>query len=251
MFFRCYAQPDHEAQLPLVLIHGAGGNLAFWPPQVRRLPGALVYALDLPGHGHSTGPSFDEIDAYAAAVLAFLDAEDLPPVLLAGHSMGGAVALAVAGRAPARIAALGLIATGARLPVSQKLLAGLATDYDATTARLAAWSLGPTVDDKARATYERNLARVEPQTLIDDFTACSAFDARPDLAALTMPTLVLCGAQDRMTPPHLSQELAAHLARASLCLLAETGHMIPLERPQRLAELLGEFHKSLTESERT
>ncbi len=76
----------------MVLIHGAGGNLAFWPPQVRRLPGALVYALDLPGHGQSTGPGFDEIGQYAAAVLAFLDTESLPPVLLAGHSMGGAVA---------------------------------------------------------------------------------------------------------------------------------------------------------------
>ena len=235
----------------MVLIHGAGGNLAFWPPQVRRLPGALVYALDLPGHGQSTGLSFDEIDEYAAAVLAFLDAENLPPVLLAGHSMGGAVALTVARRVPARVAALGLIATGARLPVSQKLLAGLATDYGATTARLATWSLGPTVDDKTRAAYERHLTRVKPRALIDDFTACAAFDARLDLAALTMPALVLCGAQDRMTPPALSQELATQLPQASLHTLAETGHMIPVERPQRLAELLGEFHQALTESERT
>ena len=235
----------------MVLIHGAGGNLAFWPPQVRRLPGALVYALDLPGHGQSTGPGFDEIGEYAAAVLAFLDTESLPPVLLAGHSMGGAVALTIARHAPARVAALGLIATGARLPVSQKLLDGLATDYDATAAQLATWSLGPTVDDKTRAGYERHLTRVDPQTLIDDFTACAAFDAGPDLAALTMPALVLCGAQDRMTPPLLSQDLAAQLPQASLRLLAETGHMIPVERPQRLAELLGEFHQALTESERT
>ncbi len=124
----------------------------------------------------------------------------------------------------ARVAALGLIATGARLPVSQKLLDGLATDYDVTAAQLATWSLGPTVDDKTRAGYERHLTRVDPRTLIDDFTACAAFDAGPDLAALTMPALVLCGAQDRMTPPLLSQDLAARLPQANLRLLAETGH---------------------------
>jgi pimeloyl-ACP methyl ester carboxylesterase len=249
VFFRRYTQPSHEGRPPLVLIHGAGGNLAFWPPEVRRLPQAQVYALDLPGHGESAGPSLASIDDYAAAVLAQMRAEQLAPALVVGHSMGGAVALAVARQAPERVQAMALIATGARLPVSPQLLGGLAEDFDATVGRLVDWSMGPTVNTAARKEYGRHLMRVPQQVLINDFSACAAFDMRAQLGALIMPALVLCGAQDRMTRPAISLEMADGLPQTTLRLLEQTGHMIPLERPHALATMLSNFHNTLNTRE--
>jgi len=79
---------------PLVLVHGAGGDHLHWPPQLRRLAGCEVYALDLPGHGHSPGAGRNTITAYAQVLNAFADTLALPPFVLAGHSMGGAIAFA-------------------------------------------------------------------------------------------------------------------------------------------------------------
>ncbi len=246
MFFRKYDQDGGRKHPPLLLIHGAGGNLAHWPPQVRRLPDATVYAIDLPGHGQSPGTGAASIESYADAILDFLDAEGLMQVVVAGHSMGGAIAQDLARRVPGRIAGLALIATGARLPVSPTLLEGLQTDYAGSVARLATWVYGPTVGDKQRDDFRRQLMRLPPGLLLGDFMACAAFDAAADLAAMELSALVVCGLEDRMTPPTLSRELQEGLPAAELQLLDETGHMVMLERSDATAERLHVFLQALT-----
>src|SRR5512142_1774828 len=77
----------------VILIHGAGGHHLYWPPQVRRLLGERLFAVDLPGHGKSAGVGQHSIHDYAGAIIAFMDALHLNRAVLAGHSMGGAVAL--------------------------------------------------------------------------------------------------------------------------------------------------------------
>ena len=113
---------------PLVLVHGAGGNLMHWPGALRRLPGHTVYALDLPGHGKSGGAGRAEIGAYADVVRGFAEALGLVPFVLAGHSMGGAIALEFALRYPARLAGLILVGTGAKLRVAPEILTGILDD---------------------------------------------------------------------------------------------------------------------------
>ena len=126
---------------PLVLVHGAGGNLMHWPGELRRLPGHTVYALDLPGHGKSGGAGRAEIGAYAEVVRGFAEALGLVPFVLAGHSMGGAIALEFALRYPARLAGLILVGTGARLRVAPEILAGIQDDFKA---RPSSWRSGHT-----------------------------------------------------------------------------------------------------------
>jgi len=72
----------------LVLIHGAGGNHLFWPPEVRRLPDYRVITLDLPGHGKTEGPGCQSIQDYAHFVTKFLDALRLSRAVFVGHAMG-------------------------------------------------------------------------------------------------------------------------------------------------------------------
>jgi len=98
---------------PVILIHGAGGNHLYWPPELRRLAGFRVLALDLPGHGKSSGVGLQSIRDYASSLMTYMDAVGLSRAVIVGHSMGGAIALTLCLDHAERVAGLGLIATGA------------------------------------------------------------------------------------------------------------------------------------------
>ncbi len=235
---------------PLVLVHGAGGDLMHWPTQLRRLPGHTVYALDLPGHGKSVGMGTgtvgdrperkasgrNDIGAYAEVVRGFADALALPPFVLGGHSMGGAIAQEFALRYAGRLAGLVLVGTGARLRVAPQLLEGVLTDLPATAELMATWAHGEHVDPNMHRLYVRRLREVDPQVIHADFAACNAFDRMADVNRIALPTLILCGAGDRMTPVKYSQHLAGQIAGAQLVVVPDAGHMVMLEQPAAVAE---------------
>ncbi len=226
---------------PLVLIHGAGGNAMHWPAELRRLPGGTVYALDLPGHGKSGGAGRTEVGAYAEVVCAFADALDLPPFVLAGHSMGGAIAMECALRYPNRLAGLILVGTGARLRVAPQILDGILADFAGATELLTAWTHGEATAPNLRRLYLRRLREVDPQVLHGDFAACDAFDRRADVSRITAPTLILCGDADRMTPVKYSQYLHEQIAGSQLTVIPDAGHMVMLEQPAAVAEAVIHF----------
>jgi len=226
---------------PLVLVHGAGGNLMHWPGELRRLPERPVYALDLPGHGESGGRGRTEIAAYVEVVRGFADALGLPAFVLGGHSMGGGIALECALHYPGRLAGLVLVGTGARLRVAPQFLAGVLDDFAATTELLATWTHGERADPNLQRLYLRRLREVDPQVIHGDFVACDVFDCMTDVARITVPTLIICGASDRMTPVKYSRYLAAQIAGAQLVEVPGAGHMVALERPTIVAAAVARF----------
>src|SRR5581483_8725017 len=115
---------------PLVFIHGAGDSHLLWNGQLAALSDvARTLALDLPGHGRSRGAGCESIEAYASAVREFLDAANIPRAVIAGTSMGGAIAQTLALDVPARVAGLVLVGTGAKLRVAPEYLEGLRGDF--------------------------------------------------------------------------------------------------------------------------
>src|SRR3990172_5353354 len=114
LYYRIY---DQAARLPVVLIHGAGGNHLHWPTEIRRLPGVRVYALDLPGHGKSPGAGQQSIQTYADSVFHWLQDAGLHRAVFVGHSMGGAIALWLALAHPENVLALSLLGASARMRV--------------------------------------------------------------------------------------------------------------------------------------
>ena len=215
----------------VVLIHGAGGSHLAWPPELRRLPGATVYAIDLPGHGRSSGEGRDSIGDYARDVLSLMDGVGREEALLVGHSMGGAIAQMVALIAPRRVTGLLLLGTGARLQVSDAILDGLETQFDETVAAISKWSWGPEADPEWVAQGRQMMVEAGPEVLRRDFIACNRFDVRDRLDEIPAPTRVLTGEEDRMTPPRLGRSLADDIPGASFSLVPGAGHMVMLERP--------------------
>ncbi len=234
-------QGGNRLLAPLVLVHGAGGNHMHWPAELRRLPDAIVYSLDLPGHGKSDGPGLADIREYAETVHAFVDALGLARFVLAGHSMGGAIALEYALRHAPRLAGLVLVSTGGRLRVAPQVLAGLQTDFAQATEQLAGWTHAEDVDPAMLREYVQRLRAIAPEVLQGDFAACNRFDRLADLNRVGVPTLVLCGEADRMTPVEYSRTLAERIPGAQLDVIPAAGHMVMLERPAEVAGLLARW----------
>jgi pimeloyl-ACP methyl ester carboxylesterase len=249
LYYFEHTEPATAGRPPLVLLHGAGGNHLFWPTELRRLPGRTVLALDLPGHGRSaeTG-GMQRIAAYATEVLACLQALDVARVILVGHSMGGALALALARSNPELLAGLVLISSAARFQVNPALLAAAAspTGFAQAVEDICRWSFSSQADPHLLALARQRMNEVRPSVLHGDLLACAEVDFNENLSRLTCPTLVLCGSEDRMTPLRQSQYLADAIPGARLQVFEGAGHMLMLEQPRLVAQAVGDFCNHLS-----
>lgn len=239
VFYSCHASPNTRAP-HLILVHGAGGNHRLWGYAVRSLWAAHVYAVDLPGHGRSTGVGRWAIAGYACFLSDFIDALQLERTVIAGHSMGGATAMVTALRYPARVAGLVLVATGARLRVLPDILHGTLNAFEDTVHFICRTAYSTRVPSQLVRQGEREMLSVAPQTVHDDFAACDAFDAMGDLERIRCPTLVICGTEDRLTPPKYATFLAEAIPGAELQWIDGAGHMVITEKADLVAKAIGD-----------
>lgn len=239
--YREHAPADASGP-PVLLLHAAGATHRSWPEAIRALPGRRVLALDLPGHGDAAPPAAGSIGAMAEAVVALLDALAIPRAVMAGHSMGGAVALALALDAPARVAGLVLVGTGARLRVSRAIL-------DACTDPARAAEVADTVasfsfgggSPEGREEMAREMAGQAPGVVAADFAACDAFDVVERLGEVRAPTLVVVGSEDRLTPPRYAALLRERLPGEGMLTVPGAGHGVLREAPAEVAAAVEEF----------
>lgn len=241
LYYVAYQDDPNTPSLPLVLIHGAGGNLYHWPPGLRRLSGHDVYALDLPGHGKSEGPGRESVESYMQVVYDWARALDLPPFVIAGHSMGGAIAQTFALRYPEMLRGMILVATGARLRVHPKILDGIRIDMNAVGEMLVDWAYGQKATPKQKRQFLNQFNSVDPEVMYDDWAACNVFDVRDRLPAIEIPTLVISGSMDVMTPEKYGRYMAERLPNADFALIEGGGHMLMQEQPQMLINAIRGF----------
>lgn len=239
-----YASKNGTAAKPaVVLLHGAGGDNTHWPHTIRRLPGYRIYALDLPGHGKSGGLGQQSISGYAKDVLDWMLEMGVPHAVFVGHSMGGAIAQTLALDHSEHVLGLGLIGTGARLRVGPELLDKLSREntfeaaVDLIMSGYFSGESGLTIPVNVRG----KLAKTRASVVHGDYMACDQFDRMQDIQDIKVPTLVMCGENDPMTPPKYSQFLVDNIPKASFKLIPQSAHLAMLEQPDVVAKTLENF----------
>ena len=225
----------------LLLIPGMLNTAAVWAPVAERLQAHA----DIRVANVQTQASIPEMARDAWALVADVPAST--PLVVCGFSMGGYVTIEMIANIERPISAIGLLDTSARPETPE----------------------GAVVREKTITAIERNFAKVvegvsqfgtctqtqsQPalmadirQVMLDVGPECAVRqnraivgrgDYREALPGIAIPTLVMCGREDRITPPHLSEELASLIPAARLEWIDDAGHMSPLEQPERVASLL-------------
>jgi pimeloyl-ACP methyl ester carboxylesterase len=226
----------------LCLIHGAGGSALSWIRQLEGLADAAsVVAIDLPGHGQSGGDGCSSVEEYAALVERFVETLELGRIVLGGHSMGGAVALTFALMNSHLIEGLILAGTGARLKVLPEIFERLQSDYAQGCAFVTDLGFSPTAPEGLKNGVRTGMRMMPPQVTIGDFTACNNFDVMDRTGTLKVPTLAVCGQDDRLTPPNYSRFLAERISLARLAVVEQAGHYVHLEQPDTVNAAIRQF----------
>jgi pimeloyl-ACP methyl ester carboxylesterase len=226
----------------LVLIHGSGGDHTTWGPQLEGLASAAtVVALDLPGHGASSGDGCDTIAGYASGVRQFLTAFGRGPVVLGGHSLGGAIAQAVALDEPELLRGLVLVGTGARLKVLPELFEILERDYAQAINSMTEYAWSRSSPAELKELGRKTMGATRPVVTRCDLTACDRFDVMDRLDEIRQPALVIVGEEDRLTPPKYAEFLARKITGARLVRIAHAGHFVPLEQPGEVNRAICDF----------
>lgn len=228
----------------VLLVHGAGqssvhfsGLLGILGQQTRAV------ALDLPGHGGSPGlsPSVQPpwlLERYRDIVAEFAEKLGLGKFVLVGHSMGGAVGQLFALSMGDRLEALVLVATAGRLKVAPMILQAIREQFQMLPQMIAAVGYSPSASSAQVAHWAEQQLQASQDVVLADFRACARFDVRQQLAEITCPVTIVSGADDRLTPPLLQDQLETRIPRSRLVRISRAGHFVFMERPEPVADAI-------------
>ena len=232
---------------PIIFLHGVGSDKGVWAPQIEHFSRhRRAVALSYPGYGGSAIVPDATRDDYAAAVLGMMDALAIDRAHICGLSLGGVVAIALHAAAPRRCASLILADTFALHPDGQAIFdrsmaasrtIGMRALAEARAGALLGKAAGPAFH---RAVIE-TMSRIDPAAYGLGARAVWLADQRDRAVTIDVPTLVLVGDEDNITPPALSSELAGLIPGSRMQLIEAAGHLANLEQPLAFNTAIDEF----------
>ena len=232
---------------PILFLHGVGSDQSVWAPQLHHFGRQRrAVALSYPGYGRSAHIEGATRDDYAAAVLAVMDALSIDRAHICGLSLGGVIAIAVHAAAPGRCKSLILADTFAVHPDGQAIFdrsvsasteIGMRALAEARAGALLGLAAGPAIHHEVIET----MSRIPPAAYALGARAAWLADQRDRASRIEVPTLVLVGDEDRITPPALSEELAALIPGARLETIADAGHLANIEQPAAFNAAIDRF----------
>jgi len=252
-----------DAEEPVVLVHGLGGQWQNWLENIPRLAqDRRVLALDLPGHGLTPMPQDGEISimGYGRCVNSFCDELGLGPIELVGNSMGGFVTAEVAIQFPERVSRLVLVsaagitsADAIRAPILTfgRVATAIATNTAARHRKLAA---RPLTRHSSLLLVARHPRLLKPDLAYEGFfkgagkpafddalRACLEYDFRDRLPDVKVPTLIVWGEKDSIIPVRDADEFERLIEDSRKVVMRDTGHIPMAERPRTFNDLLVKF----------
>ncbi len=233
----------------ILFLHGVGSTKEVWQPQLDHFAGKRsAIAIDYPGYGESECCAGATRDDFARAALAALDAMGLKRAHICGLSLGGVVAIALHALAPERCASLILADTFAVHPdgraIYERSLAGSADMRVLAEARVDALLASP-ADPLVRSHVIETMAAIDPEAYRIAAEAVWLADQRDRVGDIRVPTLIICGEEDKPTPPELSRELHRLIPHSRLEMIAGSGHLPNIERPAEFNRVADEFIASV------
>lgn len=245
---------------PVLLLHAFPLSSAAWEPQIESLSDRFRFiAPDLMGFGASTAPDDEAsytMDSYADDAAALLDDLGLDKVVLVGLSMGGYIAFAFLRRHGDRVRALVLADTKAEADPPEGLekrtnqqaqvrAEGTAGLIEGLSGALLGEATREKKPDVVEAT-KKLMAANPPAGFIGGLEGMKGRpDSTGDLASINVPTLVIVGENDAVTPPEAARKLHEHIGGSRLVVIPEAGHLSNLEAPEAFTGALAEFLGSL------
>lgn len=233
----------------IVFVHGSGMDHTVWTLFARHFArhGRNVIAVDLPGHGRSTGSPKASIEDMSDWIIDVLDELAIERAAIVGHSLGSLVALDCAARHAARVRAIALVGTTAPMPVSDAILDAAAanapaafnllTQYGYSKRHLyggnsnpGMWMVGSSL---------RLLERSAPGVLFADMQACNNYQqGLTNAARVQCPVRVVMGDGDRLTPLRGAGPLLNALPEPQVTVIKGAGHTVMVEAPNELLNAL-------------
>jgi pimeloyl-ACP methyl ester carboxylesterase len=233
-----------------MLIHGAMYSHQLWSRQwpVLSKSGHIV-AVDLPGHGASDRLPRNQrisVQTYADHVHSVLSKLESHSNILIGHSMGGAISMRCCLDHPEIVKALVLVGTGAKLGVSPAILEGFSSNFEQTVREaIGGWSFAKSTQERLVEEGVKEMLKCKPDIALADFRACNEFDIRDSVSNIRVPTLIIVGDEDKLTPAKWSEFLHSKIAGSELRIIKAAGHMVMLEKHEEVNNAIESLMKKL------
>ena len=242
-----YVEKGGGNETPILFLHGVGSDKSVWRPQLDHF-GATRRALafDYPGYGESEFVEGATRDGFADAILAAMDALNIESAHVCGLSLGGVIAIAMYSAAPDRCASLIIADSFAVHPDGQGIYDRSVAASEAMSMRelaeaRAGMLLGSEATDDLRAEIVATMAAIDPPAFRLGAAAVWLADQRDRAAMIGVPTLILVGDEDQVTPVSLSEELNDRIPGSELQVIGKAGHLANAEQPQTFNAAIESF----------
>ncbi len=232
---------------PIIFLHGVGSDKSVWTPQLAYFgQSRRSIAIDYPGYCESDPRPDVTRDDFASAILAAMDSLDIDRAHICGLSLGGVIALALHAAAPSRCASLILADSFAVHPDGQSIFdrseaASRAFGMRGLAEARAGALLGKAATPAMHEALIETMSRIDPAAYVIGARAVWLADQVDRARAVRVPTLVLVGDEDSITPPALSEQLAGLITGAQLEVVVGAGHLSNLEQDHAFNTAIDRF----------
>lgn len=233
---------EKKATKAIIFVHGSGESSYSWKEQVYQLNlDYSIIAIDLPSHGKSGDFKKLSLDLYVDVVKNLIEYLSLREVVLAGHSLGGAIVQSYYLKYPEKVSGLILCSTGAKLRVSNVILNSTKNNFKEYLDSVPVGAFYRKTSKEVIQEFIEEAEKTAPKVVHADYSICDKFDIMKKVKTIRVPCLIIVGKADRLTPVKYSLYFKDNIEKAELVIIDKAGHMVMLEKPEDFNLAVAEF----------